>query len=776
MSSTSPGTRATGSRRDDRGELDTYELILWIFLGGLIMYGAKEAYSRWAATNGDPTERASSWLEQLTGWLVPAAIVAAVAAGMLWGWRRLRDRRRYLVAQYAAAVKPAMPSGFDPADDLRVTRWRGVRPRRITVDLSPACPDNDPAWRTQLVDLVRKRTGEQLAARWPGSGGLRSLVRERRRVVLAAAGTGLARRIAAAERGSAGDDAVDIGDVDGELASDKLHTALGMLVPAVRVVITRKTDEGTPAALRISYGETTRDMSPNWRARVIGQVTNRLGGAWRAPRWDTANRAVTLELIPPLPHPVPWKGPQLPASEHPVLPYGIDEDGFTVAWELGPKQPHGAVVGPTGTGKSETMNSIAGSALMQGVMLAVIAPKPEDFVGLLGMPGVAFVATEVSDRAHAIKALHAQMKRRLAARGVTQLEHVRPDLARERPASAALDDTHLLIIIDEQTQLVDDFDRWWNALPKTCGAEEDTHSEDRDCCRVMIGGTDSRVCPFTGMLREVAQLSRSAGLNGLFGMQRPDAMNFGKSTQMRDNLPHRVSMGEMSAIGSDQQWGDRETGRIPAENPGEGVSNASRLDAQGRIVRTGVPGRFKAVYLDEQTLLSDEFRTKVAQVAPDTSLLDLGDVSPVSRSIEAALAQLRRAAGFSDTASPLGGDPDGTPASTRPAEQRVELAQRAEAASDPAAVRDLSGDPEVDAAGRVWDEVAVSELAEGDVIALEEVESARVLEAGWVEDEFTAEPVFRLTVETDDGDESEWDMDPEDAVHRMTTDDGPAAP
>ena len=127
-----------------------------------------------------------------------------------------------------------------------------------------------------------------------------------------------------------------------------LVATLGGLVPIPRPTV-------TGGQLVIEYGETTRDQSPAWRARVVEQVSARLGTAFSAV-WDRQRRRLVLRPVPVLPHPIDWS--QQVAQLHHldlgpwVAAYGTDEDGNIVAWQPGDREPHAMFTGDPGKNKT----------------------------------------------------------------------------------------------------------------------------------------------------------------------------------------------------------------------------------------------------------------------------------------------------------------------------------------------------------------------------------------------------------------------------------------
>ena len=410
--------------------------------------------------------------------------------------------------------------------------------------------------------------------------------------------------------------------------------ALAGLVPAPRPRVTGE-------ELVVEYGETTRDQSPAWRARVVDQVSARLGATYRAV-WDRQHRRFLLQPVPLLPHPISWSE-QVVQLQHLelgpwVAVYGTDEDGNLVAWQPGDREPHAMFTGDPGTGKTESIKAAIDSMLEQGALVAIIDPKQQDFAEYLGRPGVICVATAVEDQVGALVDLEAEMMRRTSAKALTRLNRQFPELLgvedaryhsdRRPPAQAAIDEVPLILVLDELTCHVTQVQEWWQRLSPTEKAE--------------WGAEKARQAPMLTIPARIVAPARAISMHALFGMQRPDANNFGGSTAMRDNIKHQASMGRQSRIGSEMQWGDGRTGsEVEINNVGEGVSNGLRLDPRtGQSLGRGVPARFKAWYAADIAETS-AFWDRVAAVAPDASLVRLPHVSDAARDPLAAATALR---------------------------------------------------------------------------------------------------------------------------------------
>lgn len=664
------------------------------------------------------------------GWFPLCGIALALlagAVGRVWLQRRGRQRGQQ-VELLAAALRPVMPKDWEPARQLQVRRWSGRSPKMVRLHLTATCPDADLEWRRLLVAAAQLRMGDLGPVRWPERAA------RRRQVDL---------EVRASANPPAQGDIPPAGKVE-------LERALAGLVPAAAVEVLQQ--EGREQVL-IDYGETTRDQSPQWRARVVEQVAARTGRRWRG-QWDRQRRRLTLVPVPELPALIerqlayaafagvtstPW-----------VIPYGVDEDGFTVCWELA-TQPHAMAVGETGSGKTECAKSIAMGFLEQGGLVILLDPKKKDFASFLGKPGVLCVATTVEDRVAALLDVHELLMRRTAAYAVRELLQQNPELAAEvtLPAVSAVDLVPVLVLVDETTQNNADMQAWWSGLSKEQKKE--------------YGAETARTPPMLRLPAQIAQLARAVRIHLLLGMQRADADNFGgDSTQMRDNIALVISQGQTSAIGSEMVWGDRSTGStVEIASRGEGVSNGLRVDLDGQRARDRQPGRYKAFYAGEEAH-GDTYWQRVAAVAPDASLIPLARVSDAARNPRAAMEALLELAygGVLQVERTSDAEQAWSPAASRDVITAVSPSEQSAPPAAPTAASGGAALPtsETDTRGRNWAPVRVSELAVGDTVTLGDIAEAEVVDVtGWVEDELTGDEVFRIVL-AEAGEESVVDL------------------
>ena len=159
---------------------------------------------------------------------------------------------------------------------LRVRRWHGLRPIVVAVAITIAPEAMDREWRRAVSATTRKLLRGVRPIRWPSKpAGLAGWQKPPWVEVHALAPPTAWKRVLALlwrrirSLGPLEDCAVDDAAAAAEL-EEKLAAALTGLVPKPR-------PDATRSQLVVEYGETTRDQSPTWRARVVDQVSARLG-------------------------------------------------------------------------------------------------------------------------------------------------------------------------------------------------------------------------------------------------------------------------------------------------------------------------------------------------------------------------------------------------------------------------------------------------------------------------------------------------------------------
>lgn len=264
-----------------------------------------------------------------------ASLAAAGVLGVARVWTGSLDaRRRRIRDLLVEALVPVTGSRELDRRTVKLTKWTrgwpGV-PRSIVIRYAPGAPDGDPAWRTTMVDILRRRL--QVSYK---------IVRhdqERCRVLL--------------ER--------DL-TIENPTTSRVERTIKELIGPTTRIRDVELGDDGEPRRVEVSHEASTRLAASGYRARVERTFSAVHPGRWRA-RWDLVNDRVTFELRPSFPSTI-WLPPSeidqsrdiLSSYSDVAIPYGVDEDGNELAWRPA-IDPNLMVVGAPGTGKALALDT-----------------------------------------------------------------------------------------------------------------------------------------------------------------------------------------------------------------------------------------------------------------------------------------------------------------------------------------------------------------------------------------------------------------------------------
>lgn len=438
---------------------------------------------------------------------IPYGTLVAVVAGLaavgffvlsVMVKRRAESRERiaaYLVAQIGA--------DWNPATGLQLSKFRHGSPQRVTVHYPARMPDHDPEWRGKFVELIRLRMqAEDVKTTW----------NEKRNTV----------RLVALNIEKTSTDRA-------RLAMEKrVHAILNPLFRGVDVTVTipkwSQADELVPERIEMKYGVTAVDGSELWRKRVEAMTGLKLGGRWRAT-FDPTKDAGFLEPRPVLPSNVIHPGVSIYDNANPKAPtlyYGIDENGTRKGWTIGKKttMPHMLVIGPTGGGKTTVLRSLIVGAVAQGILVFAADPKMIELTPFYGFPGC-YIASTGEEIAKMIETME-------------KLMYDRYELLKKNP-NAADDMRPVLFVLDELLILRQVLKRF----------------------HARAGGVDGKpgkgTPPWFDSIAALLALARSALINVVIGVQRPDAALFDDGA--RDNLRQRLSLMRLSPQGSQMLWG-----------------------------------------------------------------------------------------------------------------------------------------------------------------------------------------------------------------------------
>jgi hypothetical protein len=95
-----------------------------------------------------------------------AAELVALCVYLWWFFRRNRLRRVQLES-VRAGLSRVLPRDWDPQRHLQVLRWRGFRPVRVRLLLTPRSPIADDRWRRSVDAVLVQVLGRIEPLAWP---------------------------------------------------------------------------------------------------------------------------------------------------------------------------------------------------------------------------------------------------------------------------------------------------------------------------------------------------------------------------------------------------------------------------------------------------------------------------------------------------------------------------------------------------------------------------------------------------------------------------------
>lgn len=417
-------------------------------------------------------------------------------------------RRAAQRGRMAAFLATELGADWD-SDQLKAGKYVDGVPRVIEFRYQERQPDHDPEWRRRLADVVKQRMGvDELDATWKP---------KKNRVRMVGSMTVVSELDKARKR-----------------SVDRVRLVLQPLFRGVELNVDvpawSEAEALKPKRIDLSYGVTTVDGSELWVRRVEATAGLKIGGRWRAS-FDPANDRGFLEPRPVLPSNLPHPGVGLydgsdpavskPSPKAPCLYYGHDENGKPRGWTLGKKStmPHMLIIGPTGGGKTTVLRSLILGAIAQGIPVFAADPKMIELTPFYGFPGC-YIASTPEEIAAMIESMEALMMERYDA--IKKNPHVADTL------------TPVLFILDELLIA-------------------------RQVLKRLHVQRKGRGTPrWFEDIQALAALARSAQINVVVGVQRPDASLFDDGA--RDNFRQRLALMRVSPQGSEMLWGSRYVG------------------------------------------------------------------------------------------------------------------------------------------------------------------------------------------------------------------------
>lgn len=256
------------------------------------------------------------------------------------------------------------------------------------------------------------------------------------------------------------------------------------------------------------------------RGGIEAAVSDALHGAWEAD-WNVAGRTVTFTRCPGLPTMVspPLDLPAVTRAlirslyKSTAIPFAVDAYGNVLAWDFR-SSPHMLVSGPTSTGKTSLLMTIATQCAARGINVVWLDPKGFDSPGLRDWPNFSLVTEGTDDDG---MVAHAAALRFIA------------DTMRERLAQVKINPNRagdfdpIIVLTDEFANLVMELLKFY--------------------ARYQNRKIDKGRPPTEEDVGTILRTARAVGIHMVIGLQRPDTTFI--SGEARDNTALRVAMGRL---------------------------------------------------------------------------------------------------------------------------------------------------------------------------------------------------------------------------------------
>ncbi len=344
-----------------------------------------------------------------------------------------------------------------------------------------------------------------------------------------------------------------------------------MLGDSVRLVEADSavTEDGHIAGVTFAYGETGKDLSPEFRARTSYYLEHKYPsptGAWTLT-WDPERHRVRVIPSAPLPRLAPF--PMTPVENPLMIPIGLGAGGQVMTWNMN-LNPHALLAGPTGTGKTFSLNSIIASTSAAGWAISLVDPKELSFRGHHGFPGVHRLATTELEMEAAITEFYAEMRRRYTA--------LKTFSVRES------DLVPFVLVVDEVAELIERLNEFHTSVEKQEQLVKQAIEQGMDetaAAKLKVKGTKS---PVIGNLWSIARLGRQARMYLILALQRADVAFI--PGEARSNARMRIGLGPMDPAGQEMMFNTRAVVLRVTERVVDPITGQTRVEP--------VPGRATA--------------------------------------------------------------------------------------------------------------------------------------------------------------------------------------
>ncbi|MDN5766073.1 MAG: hypothetical protein L0H96_09440 [Humibacillus sp.] len=488
-----------------------------------IARGGFTSSPRFSARDALPLMRTPATLTALAAGGVAAAPITPIAGALYGGSLTLGAAalasgvavvRNGIRGQLMVRVLQGLAPLIGREGTVRARRWKGRlggTPTRLRVDYDPAAPAHEPEWERKVAKIVSVRLDAVARV-------VRHDVRRCRLDLVITTAAELGEKVPSAQLQKRVEDLVTV------LFGTDARTEVGWEADQVASI-----DVAHTIGVKVSASAAVRGA----RERV---VTTMLPGRWRA-HWDLEADTVRFELRPQIPPTLSRNLASPQGADLARLPYGVDEDGETLYWDLNDTAatPHFLVTGSTGTGKTNLIRGLITEGCRRGWELYLCDPKRIEFVGLKAWPNVKCVATAVPDMVAVIHQVAQEMDRRYKLI--------------EAGKATKNDFSRLVLVLDEYRYFYGIVNAWYAGVKPSGG---------------------SKVCPILEQVFLIASLGRVARVNLILGTQRPDASWLGGD--VRDQFMARASLGRLSPDGAKMMWESYNVGTaVPRRIAGRGT-------------------------------------------------------------------------------------------------------------------------------------------------------------------------------------------------------------
>jgi DNA segregation ATPase FtsK/SpoIIIE-like protein len=264
-----------------------------------------------------------------------------------------------------------------------------------------------------------------------------------------------------------------------------------------------------------------------------------------------------------------------------MVVYGSYDDGEPAAAQLSHTDaPHFLITGPTGSGTTTLLRSLAIGGARIGCDVRICDPKRVGMRGLHGWPNVTEIATRDRDMIRLIDRTYDEMLDRYAAI--------------EEGRMRAEDYRRILLVIDQYLM--------FSMLAGDLWAGE----------RISLGGEQPKEHPVMGRLRGLFVMSRGAKMNLVITTQRGDANVFADG--IWDSIGGRIALGRQTEEAARMMFGDATAGRDIAASA-RGVGTVGTASGPRRVTIGWLPD--PAGFPD--SLGEDERQLLLAMLPPGAS-------------------------------------------------------------------------------------------------------------------------------------------------------------